>query len=60
MGHSKGSPKREVHSNIGLPKKNKNIPNKQPNPTPTRTQRTTRKIPPFTASRWKKITKIRV
>ena len=35
MGHSKGSPEREVHSNTGLPKKNRN--NKQPNPTPRRT-----------------------
>ena len=32
MGHSKGSPEREVHSDTGLPKKkNKNISNKQPN-----------------------------
>ena len=36
MGHSKGSPERGVHKNTGLPKKNKNISNKQPNPTPTR------------------------
>ena len=43
MGHSKGSPEREVHSNTGLPKKNKNISNKQPNPTSTRTQGTTTK-----------------
>ena len=27
MGHSKGSPKREVHSDTGLPKKNRNISN---------------------------------
>ena len=38
MGHSEGSPGREVHSNIGLPKKNRNISNKQPNPIPTRTR----------------------
>ena len=31
MGHSKGSPVREVHSDTGLPKKNRNISNKQPN-----------------------------
>ena len=41
MGHSKGSPEREVHSNTGLPKKDRNISNKQPNPTPTRTGETT-------------------
>ena len=35
MGHSKGSPEREVHSNTGLPKKNRNISNKQFNPTST-------------------------
>ena len=28
MRHSKGSPEREVHSNTGLPKKNRNISNK--------------------------------
>ena len=43
MGHSKSSPEREVHSNTGLPKKERNISNKQPNPTPTRTQGTTTK-----------------
>ena len=43
MGHSKGSPEREVDSDTGLPKKNRNISNKQPNPTPTRTQGTTTK-----------------
>ena len=31
MGHSKGSLEREVHSDTGLPKKNRNISNKQPN-----------------------------
>ena len=57
MGHSKGSPKREVHSNAGLPKKNKNISNKQPNPRPTRTWGTTTKT---TQSKyWEEITKIR-
>ena len=43
MGHSKGSPEREVHSDTGLPQKDRNISNKQPNPTPTRTQGTTTK-----------------
>ena len=42
-GHRKGSPEREVHSNTDLPKKNRNISNKQPNPTPTRIRRTTAK-----------------
>ena len=36
-GHNKGSPEREVHSNTGLSKKDRNISNKQPNPMPTRT-----------------------
>ena len=43
MGHSKGSPEREVHSKTGLPKKIRNISNKQANPTPTRTGGTTTK-----------------
>ena len=43
MGHSKGSPEREVHSNTGLPKKDRNISNKQPNPTPTETRGITTK-----------------
>ena len=43
MGHSKGSPDREVHSNTGLPKNDRNISKKQPNPTPTRTGGTTTK-----------------
>ena len=43
MGHSKGSPEREVHSDTGLSKKNRHISNKQPNPTPTRTRGTTTK-----------------
>ena len=41
MGDSKGSPESEVHSNIGLPKKNRNSSNKQRNHTPTRTRGTT-------------------
>ena len=43
MGHSKGSPEREIYTDIGLPKRNRNSSNKQPNPTPIRTQRTTTK-----------------
>ena len=43
MGHSEGSSEREVHSNTGLPKKDRNISNKQPNPMPTRIQGTTTK-----------------
>ena len=43
MGHRKGSPERELHSDTRLPKKNRNISNKQPNPTPTRIQGTTTK-----------------
>ena len=42
-GHSEGSPEREVHSDTGLPKKDRNISNKQPNPMPTRTGGTTTK-----------------
>ena len=41
IGHREGSPEREVHSDTGLPKKNKNSSNNQPNPTPTRTGGTT-------------------
>ena len=41
MGHSNGSPEREIHSNIGLPKKDRNISNKQPNPTSIITRGTT-------------------
>ena len=57
MGHSKCSPEREVHSDTGLPKKNRNISNKQPNTTPTRTWRTI--IKTTQASTRKEITKIR-
>ena len=35
MGHSKGSPEREVHSDTGLPKKDRNISNKRPKSTPS-------------------------
>ena len=41
MGHSESSPEREDHSNTGLPKKDRNISNKQPNPTSIRTRGTT-------------------
>ena len=41
MGHSKGSPEQEVHSNTGLPKKDRKISNKQPNPISKRTRGTT-------------------
>ena len=44
MGHSKGSPEREVYSDTGLPKKNRNISNNQHNPTPTKTRGATSKI----------------
>ena len=45
MGQREGSPERKVHTNTGLPKKDRNISNKQPNPTLTRTGRTTTKSP---------------
>ena len=41
LGHNKGSPEREVHRNISLPKEDRKISNKQPNPTSTRTGGTT-------------------
>ena len=40
MGHSKHSSEREVHSDTGLPKKDRKFSNKQPNPTPTGTRGT--------------------
>ena len=40
MGHSESSPEREVHSNTGLPKIDRKISNKQPNPTSLRTRGT--------------------
>ena len=43
MGHSKGSPERKFYSDTGLPKKDRNISNQQPNPTSTRTGETTTK-----------------
>ena len=41
MGHSEDRLDRNVHSDISLPKKNKNISNKQLNLTSTRTGGTT-------------------
>ena len=41
MGQSEGSNGREVHSNTGEPKEEREISNKQPNPTSTRTGGTT-------------------
>ena len=41
MVHGEGSPDREVHSDTGLPKKDRNISNKQPNPISIRTGGTT-------------------
>ena len=35
-GNSKGSPEREFHNDTGLPKTDRNISNKQPNPTSAR------------------------
>ena len=43
MGPSKGIPEREVHSHTGLPKEDRKISNKQPNPTSTRARGTTTK-----------------
>ena len=57
MDHSKGSPEREVHSDTGLPKKNRNISNKQPNPTPTELEEQQQRQD--RASRRKEIPKIR-
>ena len=51
MGQSEGSPEREVCSYTGQPKKNRNISNKQPNATRTRTLGTTTKT---TQSKYKK------
>ena len=59
MGHSKGSLESEVHSNTGLPKKNRNISNKEPNPTPTRTQGTTTETTQSMYKEGNEITKIR-
>ena len=57
MGHSEGNPEKEVHSDTGLSKKDRNISNKQPNTIPTRTGRTTTNK--AQSKQKKKITKIR-
>ena len=58
MGHNEGSRERDVHNNKGLSKKDRDISNKKPSPTPTRTaETTTNKVQ---RSRRKEITKIRV
>ena len=57
MGYSKGGTERKVHSNTGLPKKDRNISNKQTNCTSTRTGGTTTNK--ARASRRKEITKVR-
>ena len=56
MGHNEGSPETEVHSNTGLPKKDRKISNKQPSSTSARTRGTTTKP---RAIRKKEIIKIR-
>ena len=56
MGNCEGSPEREVHSDTGIPKKDRNISNKQPNTTSIRTGGTTTKL---RVSRRKEIIKIR-
>ena len=43
MGYREGSPEREVHSDTGLHKKDRNISNTQHNPTTTGTQGPTTK-----------------
>ena len=43
MGHSKDSAEGKVQSNTGLPKKDRNISNKHPNPKSTRIGGTTTK-----------------
>ena len=40
-GYSEGSTEREVHSDTGLPKKDRNTSSKQLNPTSTRIRGTT-------------------
>ena len=57
MGDSKCSPEKGVHSNTGLPKKDRNISNKQPNHTSTRTERQQQRQP--RASTRKEIIKIK-
>ena len=56
MIYSKGSPEREVHSDTGLPKKDRNISNKHPSLTCKRIRGTKTKP---RVSRRKEIIKIR-
>ena len=58
MGHSKGSPEREVHSNTGLRKKNRNISYKQPKSKPYKNSRNNSEDNRETSIK-KKVTKIR-
>ena len=53
MGYGKGSPEREVHSDTGLPKKDRNISNKLPNHTPQELEKQQQRQP--RASRRKEI-----
>ena len=55
MGHSEDSPEREVHSDTSLPREDRKISNKQPNPT---SERTRGKAKPRVSKR-KEIIKIR-
>ena len=57
MGRGKGSPQREVHSDTGLPKKNRNISNKQLSLHLQELKEQQQRQP--RASRRKEITKIR-
>ena len=57
MGQSEGSPEREVHTNTGLPKKNRNISNTQPNRTPKKLEEQQQRQ--WRAGGRKEITKIR-
>ena len=57
MGHSKGSPEREVHSNTGLPIEDRNISNKQLTLRLQELEKQQQRQP--RASRRKEITKIR-
>ena len=57
MGCSKSSPKREVHSDTGLPQKTRKISNKQPNLPPKRSRKN-KQTKPKVSTR-KEIIKIR-
>ena len=58
MGHSKGSPEREVHSKQSNPKEDRKFSNKQPNPTSKKLEEQQQKTNPR-MSRKKEIIKIR-